>query len=136
MKAITVYEANDGARFDIEAEAIKYEEFLEKIANARKLIAYQEDWNAEVGLENSQENINKFHVAFSNLLEAYQPHLLTYWLSNPRGIVGRYLSDSDGPFARKLYDLYSDCVSKVGEKDGKTYGQVYYAIKKGGNNAK
>lgn len=127
MESITKYKSNDDNVFDTAEEAISYEYFCEQADSCMALILKNDDSNEPGGLQNSQQNIDKFMKKFRELLTLYDEDLLDKWDANPRGIIGRYLLDGPGePMYEKIGRVYSRGIMCVG-KDNKSYGQPYFA---------
>lgn len=127
VKAITKYVADDGAEFNSEQDAHDYEYFLAATHIAQEFIAIQDDVNSSAGISNSPDNIVAFAAIFREILQKYTPSLVEFWDANTRGIIGRYLCDDGTAYGKELYKLYYRCVLRVGKKDGKSYGQPFYA---------
>lgn len=128
MEEIIQYKAIDGNIFATQDECCLYEELLCDIKNAEKYIIKNNGMinNDQSGIQNPLGNIINFNAAFRTILTRYIPTLVEKWDINPRGIIGRYLSDGDNSIYIAIYDLYYSCIMCVG-KDGKSYAQPYYA---------
>lgn len=128
MRVITKFQASNGVEFNTEAQCRSYEKLLDKACLCRKFIHECEDGNDNVGIPNTPEHIEAFKTEFRSILVEYAPDLLGQWDSNPRGIIGRYLSDRRDEIGLVLNRLYGHGILNVGY-DGKSYGQPYFANK-------
>lgn len=120
----TYYKSFSGNFFKSADDCIREDAYFTEIQNINK------DFNILIDDENPyqrssnqvQELIDKTYqimLKYKNK-ESEIPHL---WKSNPRGIVGRYLSDGNDPAYKSYYTLI--CLDKT----NKQYSQPYYANK-------
>jgi hypothetical protein len=126
MEQVIKYKAKDGVEFDTDYDATNYENLLDRLERVRSVINEQENSNSDIGVENTQEAIDEFNETFRHILVDAAPELVEKWDANPRGIIGRYLSDGDSAIYNALDRAYYRCVLCVGNNN-KSYGQPYYA---------
>ena len=120
----------DSYGFDKLETAQEFLSFYEKGEIANSYIKKNIDCHSKEGIENSEEALENFDRVFCELLESYKAEYSVLYFQCKRGIIGRYLDDSQGQKGRLLNKLYFSNVSCVGEKDGKSYSQPYYAVGK------
>lgn len=127
MHEVTVFRTKDGYTFNSRSEAMQHEALVDYCWVTLRSIKVQES-NVESGLQNTDLDLAMFDMHFKKLLAMVSLPLLENYLKNPRGIIGRFLSDSTSPSHKVLNDAYYRGVLCVG-KDGKSYSQPYFANK-------
>lgn len=111
MKAVIVYESNDGHQFQSDAECIEYE--------ALKTVLQHTEAMLRKAIEG---NLN-----FSGGVETYlSAELAAKYRECPRGIVGRFLSDGGGPKYDAICRLWNRRYAI--DDQGREWGQPFFAF--------
>jgi hypothetical protein len=123
MKEVSLFQAEDGSRFENLKEAKKYEAILNQV-NAIPFLNYEDDnCSFANGGGYIQQSKGIIKMAEDKLLE-----LANEWFkpekpfTNPRGIVGRYCCDSNMKALNRLYSRLQ-CI----DSEGREWGQPYFA---------
>ena len=66
MKAITLYEANDGVRFDLECDCVYHEAFCDKVEEINKRLRKNEEIDGTLAIE---QDLDVVRSAFKDLME-------------------------------------------------------------------
>lgn len=128
MKKITIYQCEDGTRFDTEAEALKYESY---IARAKKieshLISIGRDLYYNEYIQQDPDALRKAKYDFLTLVAERIPEWKDWAIECRDGIrhishIGRVIDDYGIKWMRHLYFRFA-CI----DEDGREYQQPYYA---------
>jgi hypothetical protein len=127
VKAVQHFKANDGTLFEDEAECAKYDEVLGARDKAVALILPKQfdttDFANGTGyIQLTEDTKDDFIDAYLGLVKRLHPSLHQKAVTNPVGIIGRYLCDSDSP----LYRLWT--LACQIDKQNRLWGQPYYAL--------
>ncbi len=130
IKEIIKYETSDGSQFPNKQDAMTHERLIHTLALAISNINVCSDGNDSHGIANDKDKILNFNICFGSILRDYSSENHSRWLSNKRGILGRYLSDDFSPQGQALYGCYIEGILCVGEQNNRSYGQPFYAKNK------
>lgn len=123
MEVVTRYKVGDRL-FEDEIEARSFENFMVAIEAAHAVLGSAEglDYNGGNFIQHDAASVVDFLAATHRAL-VLSGHIeeAQMWLSNPKGLVGRFLDDSNNP-ARDLYWRYQRIDSQHRE-----WGQPYFA---------
>lgn len=126
VKTVTMFEASDGKIFKDREAASEYEAELKAVEHLVRLILPSRldttnftNGHGYIQLKKSQvDSITQLYI---DLIEQYHPSYLDNATTAPRGMVGRYLDDSNAPLYRMWYIL--NCI----DSKFRLWGQIYYA---------
>lgn len=128
MKAITMFETEDGRKFDSESKAKRHERYSKAIKEVRSILLPGNFKDKGCDFANgggyfqlTKTQVDAFFVGFRNLIETFEPGLLEVYDKNPKGWIGRYLCDGDSP----AYALYSLAIQI--DSSNRLWGQPYFA---------
>lgn len=127
MKKISIYECNDGTRFDSEKQAAEYDILLSKCNNINDAIGRKVELEYDQYVQRDVETVKKQWKAFCDIVaEAIPPYLgIARECGNGtmhRSHIGRVIGDYN---IKCLCDLYFrfECV----DNHGREYQQPYFA---------
>jgi hypothetical protein len=112
--------------FDTKNEAEAYSQMLDRVTRAKKVLRYPKDpgckfANGEGYIQLTEEELALFNDIYRAAIRDFKPDLLPQFNANPKGIIGRYLDDSDSP----LYSLWGIACQIDAKR--RLWGQPYYA---------
>lgn len=121
MKTITLYEANDGTRFDSVAKVMQYEEFAERCKAVSDMLPAVPHNNAD----RIQLNRSVMEAAWSEFIKLYNEKCnekadASYHFAS---IIGRIVDDCGVPCLKKLYYKFH-CINR---DLARMYSQPYFA---------
>lgn len=130
MKRISVYEAEDGKRFDKKDECVEYEKFLKVLYNDVIKYFNTEKHSDSYAVQHEKEEIDKAYDNFMELCSTLFPRFSNVFKETELwrcgdSLVYRILSDSSHDFP-SLWDVFFrfNCIST---KNYVEYPQPYYA---------
>ncbi len=125
-----VYQVEDGSIHETRASAKEREKLLKSISKVRLLLPCPDDSNCSFANGNgyyqlTAQEINTFRSELRSLIEVLHPDLVEVYDQNSKGVIGRYLCDSDSPLRSLQYVL--SCISD----NNRLWGQPYFACNPG-----
>jgi len=127
MKKITIYECNDGTRFDSEKQAAEYDILLSKCNNINDAIGRKVELEYDQYVQHNAEAVKKQWRVFCNIVAEAIPSYAKMARecgngTRHRSHIGRIISDYN---IKCLCDLYFrfECI----DERGREYQQPYFA---------
>ena len=127
MKKITIYECNDGTRFDSEKQALEYDVLLSKCNSINDVIGRKVELEYNQYVQRNAETVKKQWRVFCNIVAEYIPDYAQRAKecgngTRHRSHIGRVISDYN---IKCLYSLYFrfECI----DEQGREYQQPYFA---------
>lgn len=127
MEVVQHFKAKDGTLFKNQDECSEYEDVLTARDKAIRLVLPKEhdttDFaNGEGYIQLTDDTKEEFIDAYLGLVKRLHPSLHQKAVTNPVGIIGRYLDDSNSP----LYRLWT--LACQIDRQNRLWGQPYYAL--------
>ena len=126
MKKITIYECNDGTRFDSEKQALEYDVLLSKCNSINDIIGCEVELQYDQYVQRNAETVKKQWRMFCNIVAECIPDYAQRAKecgngTRHRSHIGR-ISDYN---IKCLYSLYYrfECI----DEQGREYQQPYFA---------
>ena len=127
MKKITIYECNDGTRFDSEKQALEYDVLLSICNSINDVIGRKVELEYNQYVQRNAETVKKQWRVFCNIVAEYIPDYAQRAKecgngTRHRSHIGRVISDYN---INCLYSLYFrfECI----DGQGREYQQPYFA---------
>ena len=127
MKKITIYECNDGTRFDSERQALEYDVLLSICNSINDVIGRKVELEYNQYVQRNAETVKKQWRVFCNIVAEYIPDYAQRAKecgngTRHRSHIGRVISDYN---INCLYSLYFrfECI----DGQGREYQQPYFA---------
>lgn len=127
MKKITIYECNDGTRFDSEKQALEYDALLLKCDSINDIIGHKVELEYDQYVQRNAETVKKQWKVFCNIVAEYIPDYAQRAKecgdgTRHRSHIGRIIGDYN---IKCLYSLYYrfECI----DEQGREYQQPYFA---------
>lgn len=123
MTTETRFVADDGSEWKTVEEASKRDQLQRYRAGINEILGSKRpNHNGEEYVQHDARAVALFIQGVAGGLAAYVSlEMKDKWLECPRGIVGRYLDDSDSPFYRDYWRLI--CI----DSQNREWGQPYFA---------
>lgn len=127
MKKITIYECNDGTRFDSEKQAAEYDILLSKCNNINDAIGRKVELEYDQYVQHNAEAVKKQWRVFCNMVAVAIPDYsqIAKGCGNGkihRSHIGRVIDDYNIKCLRSLYYRF-ECI----DEQGREYQQPYFA---------
>ena len=126
MKKITIYECNDGTRFDSEKQALEYDVLLSICNSINDVIGRKVEFEYNQYVQRNAETVKKQWRVFCNIVAEYIPDYAQRAKecgngTRHRSHIGRVIGDYN---IKCLCDLYFrfDCI----DEQGREYQQPYF----------
>lgn len=127
MKKITIYECNDGTRFDSEKQALEYDVLFSKCDSINDIIGCKVELEYDQYVQRNAETVKKQWKVFCNIVAEYIPDYAQRAKecgngTRHRSHIGRIIGDYN---IKCLYSLYYrfECI----DEQGREYQQPYFA---------
>lgn len=127
MKKTTIYECNDGTRFDSEKQALEYDALLSKCNSINDVIGHKVGLEYDQYVQRNAETVKKQWRVFCNIVAEYIPDCAQIAKecgngTRHRSHIGRVIDDYN---IKCLYNLYYrfECI----DEQGREYQQPYFA---------
>ena len=127
MKKITIYECNDGTRFDSEKQALEYNVLLSKCNSINDIIGCKVELEYDQYVQRNAETVKKQWKVFCNIVAEYIPDYVQIAKecgngTRHRSHICRVIDDYN---TKCLYSLYYRFVCI--DEQGREYQQPYFA---------
>lgn len=127
MSKITIYECNDGTRFDSEKQALEYNVLLSKCNIINDIIGRKVELEYNQYVQRNAETVKKQWSVFCNIVAEYIPDYAQRAKECGDGTrhgshIGRVIGDYNIKCLSRLYFRF-ECI----DEQGREYQQPYFA---------
>lgn len=127
MKKITIYECNDGTRFDSEEQALEYDVLLSECNYINDVIGRKVELEYDQYVQRNAETVKKQWRVFCNIVAAAIPDYAKMAKecgngTRHRSHIGRVIGDYNIKCLQNLYYRF-ECI----DEQGREYQQPYFA---------